>query len=160
HKPETFDRLCSSVERLLNTAEKCGSIVGIEPVAHQHTVASIERTADLLARFPSPALKVIYDPVNLIPVNGLDEDQADFFSRAFDAFGQHIAAVHAKDFRMEQGKKRGDLPSGTGSLDYPALLSELMRRKPDVDILLENSIPAQAHKTMAFLYETADRVSL
>lgn len=159
-KPETFDLLCFSLERLLTAAEKCGSIVGVEAVADQHTIASIELMGKLLARFPSPSLKVIYDPVNLIPMQGLEEDQSAFFTRAFDVFGDHIVAVHAKDFQMDRGKKRGDLPPGTGLLDYTALLKVIMQRKPGIDILLENSIPAQAHQTIAFLNETANRISL
>jgi sugar phosphate isomerase/epimerase len=157
-KSETFDTLCGSVERLLKTAEGCGSILGIEPVADQHTVSSIELMRKLLARFPSPALKVIYDPVNLIPRGGLTETQEVFFLRAFEAFGEHIVAIHAKDFRIEGGKKIGDLPAGTGTLDYPALLKLLDDKKPGVDILLENSKPATARGTMAFLQETAERL--
>lgn len=156
-REETFDTLCASVERLLKTAEGCGSIVGIEPVADQHTVSSIELMQKLLARFPSPALKVIYDPVNLIPQAGLTETQDRFFCRAFEAFGEHIAAIHAKDFRMEGGRKAGDLPAGTGDLDYPALLKLLNAKKPGIDILLENSKPATARETIAFLQETAKR---
>ncbi len=140
-KSETFDLLCASIERLLNTAEKCGSIVAVEAVAGQHTISTIELMAKLLGCFKSPALKVIYDPVNLIPVDGFSESQMAFFERAFPAFGDHIVAVHAKDFRMEGGKKKGDLPAGTGELDLPVLLNLLMRKKPEIDILLENSSP-------------------
>jgi sugar phosphate isomerase/epimerase len=140
-KPETFDILCASIERLVTCAEKCGSMVGIEPVADQHTLSTIEKTAALLERFPSPALKIIYDPVNLIPSSGLTEDQGRFFARAFDAFGNSIAVIHAKDFRMEGGKKSAALPAGTGDLDYPALLALLARKKPGIDILLENGVP-------------------
>ena len=136
-KPATFDTLCRSLERLITTAEKCGSIAAIEAVADQHTVSSIEKMEQVLRRFASPALKVIYDPVNLIPQAGLTEDQAVFFARAFDAFGGEIAVIHAKDFRMENGKKNGMLPAGTGGLDYPALLKIIMERKPGIDILLE-----------------------
>jgi sugar phosphate isomerase/epimerase len=107
---------------------------------------------ELLDFFRSPALKVIYDPVNLIPSAGLGEEpQAAFFNRAFDAFGEHIAAIHLKDFRMENGKKTGDLLVGTGSLDCRTLFALLRRKKPDIDILLENSVPARAHETMALL---------
>ncbi|GHV36978.1 AP endonuclease [Spirochaetia bacterium] len=165
-KAETFDLLCGSLERLVKTAEKCGSIVAVEAVADQHTISSIEKMTRLLRRIPSPALKVIYDPVNLIPAAGLAEDQEHFFERAFEAFGDDIAAIHAKDFRITQGsgpqgaRKQGDLPAGTGDLDYPALLKIIQNRKPGIDILLENSIPAKARETMAFLRETADRVSV
>ncbi|HEY9053186.1 MAG TPA: TIM barrel protein, partial [Rectinemataceae bacterium] len=39
-KPETFDRLCRSLERLLVATEAAGARVGVEPVAYQHTVDS------------------------------------------------------------------------------------------------------------------------
>jgi sugar phosphate isomerase/epimerase len=157
-KSETFDLLCSSVERLLGTAEKCGSMVGIEPVADRHTVSSIELTEKLIGRFPSPALAVIYDPVNLIPGGGLSGGQEGFFREALDAFGSRIMAVHLKDFRMEGGKKTGDLPAGTGDLDWPCLLRLLMEKKPGVDLLLENSGPGTGGGCIAFLRETAGRI--
>ncbi|MDR2701373.1 MAG: sugar phosphate isomerase/epimerase [Spirochaetaceae bacterium] len=160
-KPETLDLLCRSLERLINTAEKCGSIAAIEAVADQHTVSSIEKMRIVLRRLASPCLKVIYDPVNLIPhaglcesglyESGLYESQKDFFAEAFAAFGDEIAAVHAKDFRMDAGGKTGTLPAGTGELDYPALLSLIAERKPGIDILLENSSPDTGKQAIAFL---------
>jgi sugar phosphate isomerase/epimerase len=156
-KPEVFDLLCVSIERLVSTAEKCGSIVAVEAVADQHTVSSIELMQKLLERFPSPALKVIYDPVNLIPKTGLPETQEVFFKRAFEAFGDRIAAVHAKDFCMENGVKRGTLPAGSGSLDYKTLLPLILRHKPGIDILLENNSPDHVEKTMRFFASLAPR---
>jgi sugar phosphate isomerase/epimerase len=158
-KEENFDLLCESIARLAKTAEKCGSIVGVEAVAGQHTISTIEKMEKLLARVDSPSIKVIWDPVNLIPLSGLNESQERFFARTFEAFGDHIAAVHIKDFRIEGGKKRGDLPIGSGELDWDALLSILIRKKPGVDILLENSDPVTARGTMAFLRETAARAA-
>jgi sugar phosphate isomerase/epimerase len=150
-KPDAFDLLCQSLERLINTAEKCGSIVAIEAVADQHTVSSIEKMRLVLRRLASPALKVIYDPVNLIPNAGLLQSQKDFFAEAFTAFGDEIAAIHAKDFRMGANGKIGTLPAGTGELDYPALLSLIEERKPGIDILLENSSPDTGKQAIAFL---------
>jgi len=155
-KPETLDLLCRSLERLIATAEKCGSIVAIEAVADQHTVCSVEKMEQVLRRLASPALKVIYDPVNLIPKSGLEESHGDFFARAFDAFGNEIVAIHAKDFRMEGGQKKGTLPAGTGELDYKALLKLVMERKPGIDILLENSSPETGTTAMAFLRNLAE----
>jgi sugar phosphate isomerase/epimerase len=147
-KNETFDLLCASLERLLAVAEKCGSIVAIEAVADQHTICSIEKMSEVLRRFPSPALRVIYDPVNLIPRAGLAESQERFFTRAFDAFGDKIAAIHAKDFVA--GKEK-DLPAGTGELDWSALLGLIKARKNGVDILLENTSPQSGRQAMEFL---------
>jgi len=155
-KQETFDLFCHSLERLVKTAEKCGSITAIEAVADQHVVSSIEKMQTVMRRLASPCLKVIYDPVNLIPNAGLRENssfqsQKDFFTEAFTAFGDEIAAIHAKDFRMEANEKIGTLPAGTGELDYPALLSLIAERKPGIDILLENSSPDTGKQAIAFL---------
>lgn len=149
---KTFDLFCSSIERLLLIAEKFGSFVGIEPVAFQHTINSIEKMQALLQRFPSPNLKVIFDPVNLIPVTGLETSQQDFFDAAFNAFGEKIAVIHAKDFLMIEGKKKGDLPSGTGLLDYHIFFKKLIEEKPYIDVLLENSVPSKLNTTLDFLH--------
>jgi len=154
-KPETFDLFRRSLERLVAVAEKCGSIVAIEAVADQHTVCTVEKMAEALRLCASPALRVIYDPVNLIPRAGLAESQEAFFARAFDAFGDEIAAIHAKDFRMEGGAKNGALPAGTGEMDYRALLRLVMARKPCIDILLEDSSPATGKQAMAHLRAVA-----
>jgi L-ribulose-5-phosphate 3-epimerase UlaE len=114
----------------------------------------------VLRRLASPCLKVIYDPVNLIPnagLGGLFQSQKDFFAEAFAAFGDEIAAIHAKDFRMGAGGtsgavvKNGTLPAGTGELDYQSLLSLTAERKPGIDILLENSSPDTGKQAIAFL---------
>jgi sugar phosphate isomerase/epimerase len=112
----------------------------------------------LVEKFPSPALGVIYDPVNLIPQGGLSCGQESFFREALDAFGGRIMAVHLKDFRMEGGKKIGDLPAGTGELDWETLLELLMEKKPGLDLLLENSGPGTGRKIITFLGETAARI--
>jgi len=150
-KQPNFDTFCRSLERLVTTAEKCGSIAAIEAVADQHTISSIEKMDKVLRLFPSPALKVIYDPVNLLPNAGLNTSQQAFFKHAFDTFGNDIAVIHAKDFRMENGKKNGTLPAGTGELDYPALLKLIMERKPGIDILLENTSPSTGKDAAAYL---------
>jgi len=150
-KPANFDLFCRSLERLVTTATQCGSIVAIEAVADQHTISSIEKMETVIRKFSSPALKVIYDPVNLLPNAGLKESQLEFFTRAFDSFGKDINAIHAKDFIMEKGKKKGTLPAGKGDMDYPALLKLITERKPGIDILLENSSPSTGKEAAAFL---------
>jgi sugar phosphate isomerase/epimerase len=150
-KAETFDTLCFSMERILRTAEKCGSMAGIEAVADRHTISSIALMEKLIEKFPSPALAVIYDPVNLIPDKGLSCGQEAFFKEALDRLGSRIVAVHLKDFRMNGGKKEGDLPVGTGELDWFCLLSLLMEKKPGIDLLLENSGPSTGMGIIAFL---------
>lgn len=163
-----FDSLLKSLERLVRTAERFGAIVGIEAVANQHTLSSIPKLVEALRCIDSPNLQVIYDPVNLLPLEGLPEPdgtivavpsveaQRNFFRHALDQFGDRIVAVHLKDFRYSHGKKLGDLPALTGSLDTQGLLHLLALRKPFVDILLENSDPATARITLATLQRMSD----
>ncbi len=156
----TFDTLCVSVERLAKTAERCGSLVAIEPVADQHTISSIEKTKLLLERIDSPALGIIFDPVNLIPQTGLKESQGEFFERAFTAFGSRIVAVHIKDFLTKNGNKAEIVAPGAGEFDFHAFFRLLQVRKPGVDVLLENTSPSTAPGALAFVRRIAEESAL
>lgn len=155
-KESTFDTLCRSVERLLHTAQAVNARVAIEAVAGVHTIDSIEKMSRLIARLDCPNLAVIYDPVNLIPLTGIEGSQEDFFRSALDALAHKIEAVHIKDFMMQDGKKRGDLPSGTGDLDYPSLFRLLCNKKPYIDVLLENTRPESLADTLSFVKKSLD----
>jgi len=120
-------------------------------LSETNTISSIEKMANLLHRLDSPNLQVIYDPVNLVPLDGQTETQDSFFRRAMDSFGSRRVAVHAKDFRMEAGKKTGTLPARTGDLDYPALLHLLYQQKPWIDVLLEDCSPSSAGPALDFV---------
>lgn len=144
-----FSILQRSIERLLPVAASCGAIMGIEPVADTHALSSIELTARLLEAFPSPALGIIFDPVNLVPSAGLATSQEAFFKEAFDAFGPRIVAVHAKDFRMEGGRKSLPLPAGSGEMEFARFFAMLKMLGHRPDILLENSGPATAKTVLA-----------
>ncbi len=158
-----FDRLCRSVERLVRTAGRYGAIVGVEAVARQHTIDSCGKMVRLLDRIDSPSLQAIYDPVNLLPWEGLAEVdgslgavpsreiQHTFFSQAFSAFGDRIVAIHLKDFRYVDGWKQGSLPPLTGDLDTVGLRELVARHRPDIDILLENCEPCSAAQTIGTL---------
>ncbi|MDX9784224.1 MAG: sugar phosphate isomerase/epimerase family protein [Spirochaetia bacterium] len=152
-KAAAFDALCDSAARLARTAERYGSIVAIEPVADQHVVSSIEKTKILLDRIDSPALGIIFDPVNLIPQNGLKESQAAFFRRAFEAFGSRIVAVHLKDFRLEQGRKSKIVApaEGSGEFDFSGFFSLLKQEKPGIDVIVENTSSTTAPEALKFL---------
>ncbi len=169
YHPETADpnhvqTLYASLDRLVEYAAKVGSVVGVEAVAKQNTISSIERMTALAERFDTPHLKIIYDPVNLIPWIGIPEAdgsyrakptveaQRVFTNQALDGFGSRIVALHVKDFALnENGFKIGDLPVLEGVFDWPALLADLRERKISVPALLENANPATLAKTLSTL---------
>jgi sugar phosphate isomerase/epimerase len=149
----TFNTLCDSLARLTHVAERCGSIVGIEPVADVHTLSSIELVRELLDRIDSPALGILFDPVNLIPSRGTQESQPEFFERAFRVFGHRIVAIHAKDFRFVDGSKIGNIRAGQGDFDFTGFFRLLQAKKPRIDVILEEMSSATATASLKFLNE-------
>ena len=161
-EPENLETLYTSLDRLVEYAAKVGSVVAVEAVAKQNTICTIERMARLSERFDTPHLKIIYDPVNLIPWIGIPEAdgsyrpkpsleaQRAFTDHAIDAFGSRVAALHVKDFVLnENGFKTGNLPALEGVFDWPALLADLRTRKISVPALLENANPETLANTLS-----------
>ena len=148
---KNLDIFYKSVERLVEAAVKYDAVVGIEAVSKQHTMSSVERMAKLVETFKTEHLAVIYDPVNLVPWIGIPESdgsypgqpsldaQKAYIRAALDAFGSRIAAIHVKDYRLnEQGFKIGDITVGTGVMDWAYIATEFRSRNIEVPALLEN----------------------
>ncbi|TPV59172.1 sugar phosphate isomerase/epimerase [Aestuariibacter sp. GS-14] len=150
HGQAAFDELVVSVKRLAGVAERHGVFVGIEGVAHHHTINTYERMNALLAEVNSPNVKVIYDPVNFFPLDACD-DQQKLMDEAFDAFGEHIVAIHCKDFVKQNGQKTGDLPSGTGDMDHVHLFNLLKQKKPHVHVILESTNQQNVAQILRFV---------
>ncbi len=159
--PKVWDILRSSVDRLLQTAVKEDAIVALEAVSRKNTICSISRMARIMEEFDSPHLRVIYDPVNLVPWLGIpeldgsvrtapsSEAQQAFVQEALDAFGEKIVAIHAKDYILdERGWKIGDIPILTGVMDWPMIFRTLRTNGIDVPILLENLNPTTLADTL------------
>ncbi|WP_185236467.1 sugar phosphate isomerase/epimerase family protein [Teredinibacter franksiae] len=147
-----------SLRRLITVAEKSGPNgvkVGLEPVADIHALSSAEHARILIEEMNSDALGIIFDPVNLVPQKGIADMEA-FLDNCFDCFGEHIVALHAKDYRMESGpngpEKSGPIPAGTGEMDWLGVFTRLFKAgKQGVPILLEDTGPADAEDTFACL---------
>lgn len=134
------DLLCS-MEELVAEAERCGVVVGIEAVA-SHVLSTPARMRRLLDDIPSSRLQVVFDPVNLLTLENC-HDHRDIMRRSFDLFGDRMAVVHAKDFRIVDDVLV-TCPAGSGMLDYPLLLSWLASNKPGTAVLLEGVPAGQA----------------
>lgn len=145
---EAFRKLLGSMRELVAEAGRCGVVVGIEAVTG-HVISSPERMRRLLDAIPSPHLRVVFDPVNLLCAEN-HRDQREIMRRAFDWFGDRIAVVHAKDFRVGGGGF-GFCPAGSGCLDYDFLFDWLVRHKPGTAILLEEAGPDQIPACLQFI---------
>ena len=152
---ESFLELVESVRRLADTAEKYGTIVGIEGVAHHHTVHTYEKMVELLELVDSPNVQVIYDPVNFFPLDQCHRQQA-LMDEAFDLFGDRIVAIHSKDFVIKDGLKHGDLPSGSGDMDHGYLFEKLQKLKPGIHTILESTNPDNVLGILQHLRQCAE----
>jgi len=138
-----------SLEELLPEAESLGVNIGIEPV-HRHTLHTPELTGKMLRDFPSRNLRIIFDPLNLLTPDTIDE-QNELWKRCIGSFGEYIAAIHIKGAsrELDGNGMLADVPFAASVLDHEALFALL---KPiDAPILREGASPAEAAGDIAFI---------
>lgn len=143
-----FLDLLQTMRELVNEAEDCGAVVGIEAVT-AHVLHSPERMRRLLEEISSPNLQVVFDPVNLLDAHH-HQAAEEIISRSLESFGSRIAAVHAKDYRIQDGRFI-TVPAGDGMLDYTPLMSWIRRHRPGIAVLLEEARPDDLARCLDFL---------
>ena len=125
-----------------------------EPANHS------EDARKVLDAIDSPNLQIIFDPVNLLCVDNLAQ-QDEIIEKAFDLLLKDIAVVHCKDYIVE-GSELKSVAAGTGKgnpvtgggLNYPLLLKKIKEHKPYVHCTLENTVPENAVATREFMERT------
>ena len=148
HSEKALDYFIENLKIVIDYAEKMGVIFAIEPV-YKHIVCNNERTRKVLDAINSPNLQVILDPVNLLSVDNYTE-QDSIVKQAFELYGDEIAVIHCKDFKIENDDIIS-IPSGTGEFHYDVLLPLIEKKKPHIHVLLENTKPENAVKTKEFM---------
>ena len=133
HSEEALDTFIENLRPIVKYAEQFGVIFAIEPV-WKHIVYTVERARKVLDAIDSPNLQIIFDPVNLLCVENLPQ-QDEIIEKAFDLLGDDIAVVHCKDYVVE-GNELKSIAAGTGSLNYPLLLKKIKQYKPYVHCTL------------------------
>ena len=122
-------------------AEKLGVLIGLEPV-HTHIVYNAARAKTVLDAIQSPNLQIIFDPVNLLDADNYTRREA-LFDEVFSLLGDAIAAVHLKDFAV-QNSQLVSVPIASGLMDYAPFLRFIKNEKPFLHTLLEETTPANA----------------
>ena len=130
---QTFMR---NLEPVVACAEHYGVTMAIEPVWN-HIVYNADRALEVIRGIGSRNLRIIFDPVNLLGAENVDRRER-VIGDAMDKLCDHIAMVHIKDFRREDGKLVS-IAAGTGEMDYTEILRFLKARKPFVQATLENT---------------------
>jgi sugar phosphate isomerase/epimerase len=143
-----FEGFMDSILRMVERAEKLDATVAIEPV-HTHTLNTPELTFKMLQSIKSDKLKIIFDPVNMLSVDRV-EDQKLLWKECFEAFGESIETLHIRDMVVENNEKKL-VPLGTGIVDHAYLFEWLHQHKPHIAILKEGFDPQTGHLDIAFL---------
>ena len=129
-----YQRLVEGFRPLIARAEKLGVMIGVEGVTG-HTLYCPQRMQRFLQDLDSPNLFVIFDPVNLIDITNYRQ-QREIMDEVFSLYGDRIAALHLKDFVIEDTAMRFCL-AGDGLLDMAYLANRIRAKKPGIDIILE-----------------------
>ena len=159
HSEEALQCFIDNLRPIVKYAEQFGVIVAIEPV-WKHIVYTVERARKVLDAIDSPNLQIIFDPVNLLCVDNLAQ-QDEIIEKAFELLLKDIAVVHCKDYIVE-GSELKSVAAGTGKgnpvtgggLNYPLLLKKIKEHKPYVHCTLENTVPENAVATREFMERT------
>jgi sugar phosphate isomerase/epimerase len=127
-------RAAEAFPKLIEIARGSGVVIGVENEA-SCLIGSGTEMRDFLAHLPvDPQLRVVWDPCNVLYLEGTNDPVHDDFPLIADRVGH----VHLKDARRE-----GDRPAdtcvelGTGQIDFAAQLSQLRSRGYDGWITLE-----------------------
>ena len=151
HTDEALKIFIDNLAPVVETAEKFGVLMAIEPV-WTHIVSTEDPARQLLHEIASPTLQIILDPVNLLHAE-IVEDQDAMLREAFDQLGNEIAVVHMKDFVL-QGDQKVPTAIGQGKLDYPYLCKLIKEKKPYIHCTLEETTPANAVASREYVQKT------
>lgn len=136
HGREALTAFLRGLAPVVEAAERRGVTVAIEPVWN-HIVWNPDRALEVLRAMGSRNLRIIFDPVNLLSPENVD-DRDRVIGKAMDKLCDRIAMVHLKDFVRADGTLRS-VAAGTGEMDYSAILAFLKARKPYAMATLENT---------------------
>ena len=150
HSEEALQCFIDNLRPIVKYAEQFGVMVAIEPV-WKHIVNTVERARKVLDAIDSPNLQIIFDPVNLLDESNYQEYPA-IFKEFVEILGPDIATIHAKDFKIENGKLLS-CACGTGQMDYEFLLRYIKEHKPHIHVLLEDTNPSNAQQARQFMEE-------
>ena len=151
HTEEALKIFIDNLAPVVETAEKFGVLMAIEPV-WTHIVSTVDRARKVLDEIHSPNLQIIFDPVNLLHAE-IVPDQDAMLRDAFDKLGNEIAVVHMKDIVLE-GTNKVPTAIGKGMLDYPLLCKLIKEKKPYIHCTLEETTPDNAVASREYVQKT------
>ena len=150
-----FQKVVESVKFLSSKAEKFGMIIGIEGGIN-HPICSPEKMRRLLDEVNSPNVQVILDPTNFIDASSYKR-QNEFIKQSFSLFGEDIAAIHLKDFIVENGTLK-IVSIGKGIMDFRYLLESVKKEKPYLNLIMEETKEKDIELSIEYLTDIAKQI--
>lgn len=149
---EAWADMCGEFELLLRMAEQHDVLIGVEP-EQANVVSSAEKAYELLKTFPGSAIRIVFDPANLIE-HVESARVAAVLDDALDRLAPSLALVHAKD-RHADGRVA---VAGGGVVDWPHLLSGLEACGYDGPLVAHGMSAADAPRAAAYLASVLERL--
>lgn len=143
--PDAWDDLRAEMTRAVETAERHGILLGIEPEM-ANVVNSAAAARRLIDEIGSDRLRIVLDPANLFEVAPVDT-QRRLVSQAADLLADRIVMAHAKD-RTPEG---GVCAAGQGVVDFDHVLGTLRRAGFDGPLVAHGQSAAESPGVAAFL---------
>lgn len=152
---EVHLQVVHSVGKMIKDAEKFGVTVALE-AGINHPIYTAELAKRMVDTVDSPNLKIILDCANLMfPEN--NHRQVEVIDEALHLLGDHVIAMHIKDYIIEDRKVR-IVPVGTGEMSYEKIMAFAKYKKPHMFVSLEATREPELKDSIALLKEVYDRV--
>lgn len=152
---EAFLKVIESVKRMVKEAEVFGVTVAIE-AGINHPLHTAKLAKRLIDEVNSPNLKIIMDCANLMRPDNHSR-QAEVIEEAFELLGDHIIAMHIKDYIIEDNKVK-IVPVGTGEMAYEKILAFAKYSKPHLYVSLEATREPDLKDSIALLKDIYSKV--
>ena len=146
-KPESWQDLVTTLEKLLPVAENNNVVLGIEP-EKANVINSAVKARRLLDEMQSPQLKIIIDGANLFAPDELSNMRA-VIDESIELLGPDIIMAHAKDIPIEQTDY--SYAAGTGALDWQSYFQSLAKIGFIGPIVLHNLKESQVDMSLEFI---------
>ncbi|MEE9603407.1 MAG: sugar phosphate isomerase/epimerase [Thermoguttaceae bacterium] len=148
---EAFDIMRYSIHQVMQTAERYGITVGLEP--HRNYSVQKDTFIRMLELSDSPCWKANWDTGNFY-LGGKDDPY-----ESLEAVADRLCHVHAKDISIQQSEsQRGEVTGtavgcacGDGVVDWPRVIDILKRHGYDGVVSVECGTPDQAQRSLECL---------
>lgn len=152
HSEEALEVFIKNLRPVVRDAERFGVILAIEPV-YKHIVWNAKRARRVLDEIESPNLQIIFDPVNLLHMDNVDQ-RDEVIGEAIELLSEEIAVIHLKDYvRGANDKGEPELISlacGQGEMDYSEVI-RFAKTKPYIHATMEDTKPDNAEAAREFI---------